>query len=97
MLIYSGTNSPTIRPQKVLLELAHRTVDIATPISMEITVTKNYRFGRRIPIPSTVQILHDLKALTVQEEGRNYAPSLTDYQKRQPGTTFVLTAQIQPA
>ena len=33
-------------------------------------MTANFRFGRRIPLPSTVQLLHDLKVLSAQEEGR---------------------------
>jgi hypothetical protein len=33
-------------------------------------VAGNLRFGRRMPLPSTVQILHDLRAMSAQEEGR---------------------------
>ena len=33
-------------------------------------MTKDFRFGRRIPLPSTAQILHELKVLSQQEEGR---------------------------
>ena len=41
-----------------------------TPTSTEIPMANNFRFGRRIPLPSTVQILHELKVLSAQEEGR---------------------------
>lgn len=33
-------------------------------------MTNKFRFGRRISLPSTVQILHEFKLLSEQEEGR---------------------------
>jgi hypothetical protein len=33
-------------------------------------MAKGFRFGRRIALPSTVQILHELKIMEAQEEGR---------------------------
>jgi len=41
-------------------------------------MTQTYRFGKRIPLPSTVQILHEILAMSAREErtvGPNHAES----------------------
>ncbi len=42
-------------------------------------MTKDFRFGRRIPLPSTAQILHELKVLSQQEEGRDGLPETASW------------------
>ncbi len=36
-------------------------------------MAQTHRFGRRIPLPSTVQILHELLAMSEKEEARQGA------------------------
>jgi hypothetical protein len=37
-----------------------------------VEMTETYRFGRRIPLPSSVQILHELVVLSASEDAKQY-------------------------
>ncbi len=63
-------SNPTRRGDVVLEARSSNRWISVTPTSTEIPMTANFRFGRRIPLPSTAQILHELKVLSAQEEGR---------------------------
>ena len=60
-----------IRRGKVFLEdrSSNRWISVM-PTSTEVPMNTTFRFGRRIPLPSTAEDLHELKVLSAQEEGR---------------------------
>jgi hypothetical protein len=67
--VINGLCASTCRPE-LCDEPPWRRRTLWRPFRLESIMPKGYRFGRRLALPSTLQIRHELRLMDAQEEGR---------------------------